>query len=123
MQPSHLNSNPRSFSVQEKLRKEAMALPEVYENICHGTMAFYIGNKMFVRLKEDGTTIALYNKERDEWIAKNGDVFFITDHYKNYPMLLVDLLSVDRKDLIDLLQTSWSIRVTKSIFASLKKNL
>lgn len=52
-----------------------MPLPDVYEKPCHGTPAFYIGKKMFVRLKEDGETIALYNDGREEWIAKNGDIF------------------------------------------------
>lgn len=80
-----------SFAFYEKLQKAAIALPEVYEKLCFGTPAFYVEKKFFVRLKEDGKTIALYNNEREEWIARNNDIFFITDHYKNYPMLLVDL--------------------------------
>lgn len=73
----------------------------------------FIQKKLFVRLKEDGETIALYNNERDEWIAKNEDVFFITDHYKNYPMLLVDLNMVSKEDLVKLIETSWRIRASK----------
>ena len=85
------------------------------EKPCHGTPAFYIGKKMFVRLKEDGETIALYNNDRDEWIAKNGDMFFITDHYQNYPMLLVDLRSVSNEDLKALLTEAWKMTAAKNI--------
>ncbi len=104
-----------SIILYNKLSKVALTLPGVYEKLCHDTPAFYAEKKMFVRLKEDGETIALYNNDRDEWIAKNEDVFFITDHYKNYPMLLVDLKSVTAADLTTLIQSSWRIRAAKKL--------
>lgn len=66
----------RSFALYERLSKAALAMPGVYEKECHGTPAFYIQKKFFVRLKEDGKTIALYNNDCNEWIAKNGDIFY-----------------------------------------------
>jgi len=107
------------FALYEKLRMVASSMPAVYEKLCHGTPAFYIEKKFFVRLKEDGETIALYNNEREEWIARNGDLFFITDHYKNYPMLLVDLKNVSTEDLKTLIEGSWQIRATKKLKNSL----
>jgi hypothetical protein len=100
-------------SLYDKLSKVAMSFPGVHEKPCHDTPAFYTEKKLFVRLKEDGETIALYNKERDDWIAKNEDIFFITDHYKNYPMLLVDLNMVSKEDLVKLIEISWRIRASK----------
>lgn len=104
-----------SFALYEKLRMAALLLPHVYEKECHGTPAFYVGKKLFVRLKEDGETIALYNNDRDDWMARNGDLFFITDHYKNYPMLLADLKRISKEDLKTLLYTSWQLRAPKKL--------
>ena len=64
-------------------------------------------------MKEDGETIALYNNDRDEWIASDADVYFITDHYKNYPMLLVDLKRVPVKHLRTLVVNAWKLRASK----------
>jgi hypothetical protein len=108
-----------STALYNKLSKAALNLPGVYEKPCHGTPAFYIEKKFFVRLREDGETIALYNNNRDEWIAKNDDLFFFTDHYKNYPILLVDLARVSKEDLNTLLQISWRLRATKRMVKEL----
>lgn len=104
-----------SFPLYEKLAAAALLLPAAYEQECHGTPAFYVAKKLFVRLREDGETIALYNNDRDEWMARNGDLFFITDHYKNHPMLLADLKRISKEDLTTLLQTSWKLRAPKKV--------
>ena len=98
-----------------------MYLPGVSEKPCHNTPAFYVEKKLFARIKEDGQTLALYNNDRDEWIARNGDIFFFTDHYKNYPMLLVDIGSVETKDLISLLAESWKCRCSKKMRDELER--
>ena len=111
-----------SFATYEKLQKAALLLPEAYEKECHRTPAFYVGKKLFVRLKEDGETIALYNSDRDEWMARNGDLFFITDHYKNHPMLLADLKRIASEDLKTLLQISWKLRAPKNLLKQYSSN-
>jgi len=105
----------KSVAFYQRLSKAALAMPDLYEKSCFRTPAFYVEKKFFVRLKEDGKTIALYNNERDEWIAQNDDVFFTTDHYKNYPMLLVNLEMVSNADLKTLIQTAWELRAPKKL--------
>ncbi len=92
-----------------------MALPEVHEKLCYGTPGFYADKKLLARLKEDGETVAIYNNDRDEWMAKNGDIFFITDHYKNSTMMLVDLNLVSNDDLEILVKEAWEMRASKKI--------
>jgi hypothetical protein len=57
----------------------------------------------------------VYTYERDRWMKKDPAVFFITDHYKNYPMMLIDLASVNKKDLKQLLFASWQLRAPKRL--------
>ncbi len=96
-------------------------LPEAYEKLMFDTPAFYSGKKFFCRLKEDGETLVLYNNIREEWIEKNPDVFFFTDHYKNYLILLVDLKKVSGKELKELVINSWRLRSTKALVKSYGK--
>ncbi len=107
-----------SYSLWNRVCKIAEALPGVYEKLMFDTPAFYTGKKFFCRLREDGETLVLYNNDRDEWINRNPDVFFFTDHYKNYPILLVDLKDVKTKDLEKLLINSWKIRAPKTLLKS-----
>ncbi|MEO6231949.1 MAG: MmcQ/YjbR family DNA-binding protein [Ferruginibacter sp.] len=109
-----------SYFLWEKVSSMVDGLPGVYEKLCYDTPAFYVGKKLFVRLKEDGTTIVVYNNERDNWIAKDADVFFITDHYINYPLMLVNLQNVSATDLKELLINSWQLRAAKSLLHQYK---
>ncbi len=43
-------------------------------------------------------------------MKKDPAVFFITDHYKNYPMMLIDLATVKKKDLKQLLRAAWQLK-------------
>ena len=45
--------------------------------------------------------------ERDKLIAENPDLYYVTEHYKNYPSLLVRLSKIDHVTLRNLLGTSW----------------
>ena len=96
--------------ILEKIQAIALALPGTYEKTSYGTPAFFVKKKMYARIKEDGTTLVVYNNERDEWIAKDPDAVFITDHYLNYPLLLIDLLKIKQSLLKEMLHTAWEIR-------------
>ncbi|MEO8770137.1 MAG: MmcQ/YjbR family DNA-binding protein [Ferruginibacter sp.] len=98
-----------------KVRKIALAFPGVYEKPSYGTPGFFTEKKLFARIKEDGQTLVVYNNDRDEWIASDADIYFFTDHYKNYPLLLVDLKRVSKEDLQTLLTISWKIRSSKKM--------
>ena len=90
-------------------------LPGAELSTSYGTPAFKVNKKLFVRLKEDGKTLVVYTNERDKWMKKDPAVFFITDHYKNYPSLLIALDTVKKKDLEYLVHESWQIRAPKRL--------
>ena len=104
-----------SYSLWSRVCKIGETLPGIYEKLMFDTPAFYTGKKFFCRLREDGETLVLYNNDRDEWIDRNPDVFFFTNHYKNSPILLIDLKVVKTNDLEELLINSWRIRATKTL--------
>jgi hypothetical protein len=64
--------------------------------------------------------IEFYNKT-SSGCSKTPVLFFITDHYKDYPLMLIDLTRVKKKDLKQLLITSWQLRAPKSLQRQLRK--
>jgi len=99
----------------EKVSSIALNFPETIASTSYRTPAFKVGKKMFARFKEDGKTLVVYTVERDKWMKEDPATFFITDHYKNYPAMLIDLATVKKKDLKQLLFTSWQIRAPKRL--------
>jgi hypothetical protein len=98
-----------------------LKLPGVITSTSYGTPAFKVSNKMFARLKEDGKTLVVYTEERNKWMKQNPGTFFITDHYKNYPLMLIDLPRVKKKDLQQLLMASWQLRASRPLQKQLRK--
>ena len=96
----------------ETVRELALALPEVEENSSYGTPAFKVRGKLFVRLKEDRTSIVVRIEKADRALRLQADpsAFYITDHYVSYPWILVRLSAVAQDDLADLLHDAWRLR-------------
>ncbi|MCW3465506.1 MmcQ/YjbR family DNA-binding protein [Chitinophaga nivalis] len=99
----------------DKIRAILQPLPGVREGICFGTTAFYAKKKLIARMKEDGETLAIHTDDRDTWMTKQPAVFFITEHYRNYAMMLIRLHKVRDKDLEELLIKAWRIQATKTM--------
>jgi hypothetical protein len=53
------------------------------------------------------------NEEREVWMKKDPSVYFITEHYRNYPSLLINLAKVRNSELKILLETAWKSRANK----------
>ncbi len=77
----------------------------VEEGTSYGTVAWKAKKKLVARVKEDGTTLVVRApfELRDALMESDPDTFFITDHYANYPAVLVRLASVRRAELAALL--------------------
>jgi len=99
----------------DDVRRLAGALPDVTEGTSYGTPAFHLKKKFMLRLKEDGETIAIKipMDMRDMLIEAKPATFYITDHYRAYPAVLIRLKKVKENELRDLLQASWEFIAPK----------
>jgi hypothetical protein len=90
----------------DEVRKLALALERVEESTSYGTPAFKVGGKLVARLREDGETlvVGMSRDEREELLAADPDTYYLTDHYLNYPWILVRLPRVHPDALRDLLR-------------------
>ena len=104
----------------ETVREIAQALPGVEEGTSYGTPAFRVRGKFLARLREDGETLVVKcdYPERDFRMEIDPDAFFISDHYRGYPMLLVRLAAVEEDDLRDVLEMAWRSLAPKRLLST-----
>src|SRR5580704_19501997 len=95
----------------EDVRKIALSLQNVEEGTSYGTPAFKVVGKLIARLKEDGDSLVVGTtfEEREEMMATEPETYYITDHYLNYPWVLVRLSRVHSDALRDLLARAWRL--------------
>jgi hypothetical protein len=91
------------------VRPLALALPGVEEGTSYGTQAFRVRGKFFARLREDGDSLVLKCNvyERRYLVEDMPEVFYVTDHYRDYPAVLVRLSAVAPALLRERLEASW----------------
>ncbi len=93
----------------ERARAVILAFPGVEEGTSYGTPGFKAYGKFLARMKEDGETLVVKCGfiERDLRIAADPETFFITDHYREYPTLLIHMNRVRIADLHDIVEVAW----------------
>ena len=86
----------------------------------YGTPAFKVKGKLFARLHQDGESlvVGVDFEERAEMMDADPEKFYITDHYLNYPWMLVRLSKVRPDQLRDLLIASWRRAAPGNLLAS-----
>ena len=109
----------------DEVRKIALAWPEVEDGTSYGTPALKVRKKMLVRLKEDGDSLVMPGippDERDMLMESQPKVFYLTDHYKDYPMVLIRLSKAKRLTVEPLLRRQWRALASKTAVRAVEKS-
>ena len=90
----------------EEVTMIALSLENLEQSTSYGTAAFKAGKKLIARLKEDGQTLVVATtfEEREAMMAEEPETYFMTEHYRNYPLVLVRLPQVNADVMRDLLK-------------------
>jgi hypothetical protein len=95
------------------VREMALKLPDVEGVVSSRGPAIKVRGKLMAcpaidkSAESDTVMFRVSMAEREKRIAENPDVYYVTDHYRNYPALLVRMRKIDRKTLDELLGCSW----------------
>ena len=105
------------------VRRIALALPEVEESTWWNTPSFRVRKKSFARLKEDGENIVLLCNlfERKFLLDDFPEVFHITDHYRDYPAVLVRLAAVSEEQLREAVESAWRTQAPRRVLEAYDK--
>ena len=101
----------------DDIRRIALAWPEVEDGTSYGTPALKVRKKLLVRLKEDGDSLVMPGvppEERELLIERQPKLFHFTDHYRNYPMVLIRLSKAKRTTVEPLLRRQWRALASKA---------
>lgn len=96
----------------ERYLKIALALPGAEASTSYGTPSVKIRGKILSRWRteaEGALAIRCDFLDRQILLQTQPDVFFLTDHYVNYPMVLMRLEKTSRDVLIDVVERAWRL--------------
>jgi hypothetical protein len=95
------------------VREIALALPGVELSTIHGAPSLKVRGKLLTcpaihRSAEPNTlAVRIDRAERAKLVEADPNVYYVTDHYVNYPTVLVRLSRIERNSLKDLLGKAW----------------
>jgi len=89
----------------------ALRLPGMEEGASYSTPAVFVRKKLVARLKEDGETVAVRVDflDRDVLLEADPAAFYLTDHYRAYPWILMRLGAVQKAVALRLLDQAWRL--------------
>ena len=103
-----------------RVRTVAGELGDVEESTIHGRPSLKVRGKLLTcipvhKSAEPGSlAVRIDFDHRAELIATAPEIYYLTDHYVNYPTVLVRLQHIERDALKDLLRMAWSSLKAKS---------
>ena len=104
--PKH---SPRGISVANA-RRFLLGLPNIAPGRSYGMPSFLLDGRFFARFRDDDTVLVLQLgtiAERDVLLRLDPGAFFFTEHYRNYPAVLIRLGEVPRSLFADVVTEAW----------------
>ena len=98
----------------------AEKLPGVEATRAYGTPCIKVDGKIMARLRsesEGGLALRCDFPERQMLMQVDPQAFYVTDHYLNWPMVLINLAEVRWAAMPDLIETAWRMVATKKRIA------
>jgi hypothetical protein len=97
----------------DTVRKIGLTLGGVEESTAYGAPALKVDGKLMACVpthrsaEPDSLTVRVDFEQRAELIAGAPEIYYVTDHYEDYPSVLVRLSRVNPDILRDLLGMAW----------------
>jgi hypothetical protein len=104
---------PRAKVTLDVVREIGLALPDVEESTTYGALALKVHGDLLAcvatnKSAEPGSLMVRMDVEqRAGLIAEAPETYYVTDHYVNYPAVLVRLSQIRVDQMRDLLNSAW----------------
>jgi len=83
---------------RDEIKTLVLSLPGAEEGTSYGYPSFKLHGKFLTRIRSEDDSLVVYVDgidERDMLLEVDPETFFITDHYRGYPMVLARLDRID----------------------------
>ena len=104
-----MNAPARGVRVADA-RRLLLELPGIKEGRSYGMPSFLLNGRFLARFRDDDTVLVLQLAtigERAVLMDLDSGAFFFTDHYRNYPAVLIRLAEVPPALLRDVVREAW----------------
>ena len=118
--PSAAGVTPAIARGYARYLRVAKQFPAVEESTAYGTPALKVKGKILSRWRTEAEgALALWCDfvDREMLLQADPNVFFVTDHYRNHPMVLIRLDKVRAAALPDLIERAWYLRASPKLIA------
>jgi hypothetical protein len=111
---------PRSPIDFANVRRLGMSLPDVEEGTTYGSPALKVRGKLLTcipinrSVEPDSLAVSIDFEKRSVLTAAAPDIYYLTDHYRDYPIVLVRLSRISLDELRNLLELAWQFVNTQS---------
>jgi hypothetical protein len=115
MPPRHRPASPGvSF---EQVRTIALSFPGVEDGTSYGTPALRVRGKLLARVHQSIDCLVLRADflDRQILIQSAPTAFFITDHYRDYPWVLMRYSAVEGRELPALIERAWRLVAPRTL--------
>lgn len=115
--PAAKKSQRKGVTAAE-LKRIALSFEGVEEGTSYGQPSFLLKKKFFTRLRREDNSIVLVvgsMDERDMLLESEPSTFHITEHYRNYPSVLVRMDEIDTDALRMMLEGRWRMMAPKKL--------
>lgn len=99
----------------------ALELPEIEESTSYGRPAIKVRGKFMAghNTQEKAFVLRLASVEEQAFLCEMAPtIYFITDHYKNYPAILARPGKLTKKEARGRLEKAWRLQAPKSLVKS-----
>src|SRR5580692_2742511 len=106
-----------------QLKKIVLSFPLAAEGVSYGKPSFNVAKKFFTRLREEDNSIVILvgsMDERDMLLESDPKRFHITDHYRDWPTVLLRLDKADSAMVRGLLERRWRAIAPKKLLKDLE---
>ncbi|HTQ13099.1 MAG TPA: MmcQ/YjbR family DNA-binding protein [Rhizomicrobium sp.] len=105
------------------VKKIALSFPLAEARLSYGKPAFLVGKKFFTRVRaEDGSIVLIVDSidQRDMMLEMDPRTYFITEHYRNYPSILVRMDRISGDELRAMLERRWRALAPKKLLKAME---
>ena len=97
----------------------ALAFPGVEARPSYGTPGLYVATKFMARLREPDVMVLkpVEDDEQQFLMGTQPAVFFLTDHYRGYPAILIRLSKAQPDHVRELIEQSWRRLAPKKLLS------
>jgi hypothetical protein len=105
----------------DDVRRIALGWPGVEDGTSYGTPALKVKGRLLTRLKEDGDSLVVKGVGPDEralLVETEPEIYYVTEHYRGWPIVLMRLSRSDPDTVAALLLREWKAIAPKRLLAA-----